>query len=641
MNQPKVERRLAAILAADVVGYSRLMGIDEAGTLNALKTHRRELIDPLVAARSGRIVKTMGDGLLIEFPSVVDAVQCAVELQDGMAARNAAIPVDKCIAFRIGINVGDVIIEDGDVYGDGVNIAARLEQLAEPGGVCVSRAAYEQIRDKLPFPFQDMGEHTVKNIARPIQVWRFGHDRATLLGNPDAVAPPTMEPRKQRRLSVAAAVAAGLLVVFGTGAFFWLGQSPASSVSSAQLPGIGTPRLSIAVMPLVNLSYDKDQDYLADALTEDLTADLSRINGSFVISSGSTGTYRGKTVEPRQVARELKVRYLLDGNVRKTGGDLHVSAQLTDGETGQQIWSERFVKRTGDMFAFQNEVTGRVARALNLELKDALSRQAARGHSGNVVAADFALRAWAELWTKPQTRATNDAALGLVAKALALDPSNSEALGSAAYAHARAALYSWGTSVHESLKLGVASGEKAMAIDPKNTDAMYALGILYRTSGDNFKAGEIFSQCLAQNRNHAPSYYQYGVTLSNLGRGKEALPWIERAFALSPRDPLRALWHQAVARVHITAGEDAEAVIAARQGIAANPDQPYNYASLAAAYAHLGQVDEAKRALADLQQRLPVATVHYLQRTLTGGNAQAIASFERYWIGLRKAGLPE
>jgi adenylate cyclase len=631
MGAEPVQRRLAAILAGDVAGYSRLMGADEVGTLTALKAHRTEAIDPKLARHNGRIVKTTGDGILIEFPSVVDAVQCAVEIQEDIRARNVAIGPEKRIEFRIGINVGDIIVEGADVFGDGVNIAARLEQLAEPGGICISRAAYEQVRDKLAFRFEDCGQQAVKNIARPIRVYRFSLEGVKS-------APPPQAARRRRRYATVAAVALALAVA---SAAVWVALPVFNSMSADRPPSLGTARLSIAVLPFANLSGDKDQDYFADALTEDVTADLSRITGSFVISRSTAATYKGQAADPKRVARELGVRYLLEGNVRKAGGEVRVNVQLIDGGSGQQIWAERYQKSAGDMHSFHNEVTGRVARALDLELKDVVSRRAARGVGGNLDAQDYALRAWAELWAKPQTKATNDAALDYVAKALALDPNNSDALGAASYAHVRASVFGWSASRTESIRLGLETGEKAIALDPKNTDAWYALGFLYRNNGEYGKALEYFRQCLALNRNHAPSYFQYGLILLFNGRAKEAVEWIERAFVLSPRDPLRAAWHGALARALMALGDDARAFEALHKGIAANPDFPLNYAILAAALAEQGRQAEAKAALAEFTRRQPGMSIARFRTVIGANDARAAKTLERIWSGLRKAGLPE
>ncbi len=638
MGAEPIQRRLAAILAGDVAGYSRLMGADEVGTLSALKAHRAEAIDPRLAQFNGRVVKTTGDGILIEFPSVVDAVQCAVAIQDAMRARNAGVSPEKRIEFRIGINVGDVIIEGGDVFGDGVNIAARLEQLAEPGGICVSRGAYEQVRDKLAFKFQDCGQQTVKNIARPIRVYRFAAEGVTvapLASVPEAAAAP---PRPRKRL---AAFAAAALLVAVAAAGTWFALPIFSSMGADRPPSLGTPRLSIAVLPFANLSGDRDQDYFADALTEDLTADLSRIAGSFVISRSTAATYRGQNAESKRIARELNVRYLLEGDVRRAGNDVRVNVRLVDGESGQQIWSERYQKSASDMYAFQSEVTGRIARALNLELKDASSRKAARKNAGNLDADDYALRAWAELWTKPQTRETNDAALVFVKKALAIDPANAEAYGVAAYAYARAAAYGWGFTRAEAIRLGIAAGEKAIALDPKNADALYGLAFNYTLAGDFQKSQSLTRQVIEINRNHAPAYFFYGNNLIRLGQPRDAISWIERAFALSPRDPLRSVFYSGIARARIAIGDDTLAIEAARQGIADNRDHPHNYAVLAAALAHLGRMDEAKAALREFQRVQPGMTVARYRQFTTSNEPAAMKTAARLITGLAKAGLPE
>src|ERR1700730_6395864 len=326
-------RRLAAILVADVAGYSRLMGADEGGTPARLKAHRREFVDPKIGEYSGRIVKTTGDGMLAEFPSVVDAVRCAAELQRAMIDREAGMPEDRRIRFRIGINLGDIIIDGDDIFGDGVNVAARLEALSDPGGICISRMVRDQIRDKLAYAFEDLGEQSVKNIARPVRVYAL---------RPKAVA-----------------------------------DLPASSVPPAPLisqPAV-VPHLSIVVLPFTNLSNDPEQLYFADGITEDLTTDLSRIADMFVISRNTAFTYRNKPVDTKQIGRELGVRYVLEGSVQRSGDHVRVNAQLIDAATDAHLWAERFYGDAGDLFALQDEITSRIAVALNLEL---ISAEAAR-----------------------------------------------------------------------------------------------------------------------------------------------------------------------------------------------------------------------------------------------------------------------
>ena len=328
-------RRLTAILVADVAGYSRLMEADEEGTHERLKTHFEQQVNPKIAGHRGRIVKTAGDGLLAEFASVVDAMRCAAEIQRGMIDRDVQMPEERRIRFRIGINLGDVIAEGEDIFGDGVNVAARLEALAEPGGICCSSTVHDQIRDRLPYPFDDLGEQSVKNIARPLRVYAMGAG---------AVA----------ALPVADTLGAEIGSISET--------SPAPVANSYTA---GAPRLSIVVLPFTNLSKDPEQKYFADGITEDLTTDLSRIGGSFVIARNTAFTYEGKPVDARQVGRELGVRYLLEGSVRRSGDRVRVNAQLVDAETGAHLWAERFDRQIGDLFDLQNEITGRIASTVD------------------------------------------------------------------------------------------------------------------------------------------------------------------------------------------------------------------------------------------------------------------------------------
>ena len=364
-------RRLTAILAADVAGYSRLMGSDEEGTHERLKGHLGQLVEPKIKEHRGHTVKNTGDGLLAEFPSVIDAVRCAVEVQRAMADRNAETPEDKRITFRIGVNLGDVIVEEHDIFGDGVNVAARLEGLAEPGGICISRVVRDQIRDKLPYPFEDRGEQSVKNIVRSVQVYALRPEAVAEL--PMSGAPIPL-PRRPVNL-VWAGIGIATALVLGVSAW-WLWPITASSPTS-MLAGVNTtsvaqpftvPRLSIVVLPFANLSSDPEQQYLADGITEDLTTDLSRISHMFVISRNTAFTYKDKPGNAKQIGRELRVRYVLEGSVRRSGNQVRVNAQLIDAETDAHLWAERFDRDLGDLFALQNDITRRIAMALSSEL---------------------------------------------------------------------------------------------------------------------------------------------------------------------------------------------------------------------------------------------------------------------------------
>ena len=632
----RTHRRLAAIVAADVAGFSRLVDENEEATLASLRAHRVEFIDPLVEAHGGRVANTAGDSLLLEFPSAVDALRFAIAFQEGMAKREAGVEPSRQIRFRAGVNVGDVITEGRDLLGSGVNVAARLEALAEPGGIILSRSARDQVRDQLKLALEDLGEVEVKNIARPVRAFRYAPERVQ-----------GMQPaRKRRGLAGWRPTVAGLSVVAaGLAGLAWFAdwQLP----SRSPLPGASAlietqaPRLSIAVLPFENLSGDPGQAYFADALTEDLTVDLSRISGSFVISRNTAASFADTDIDAREIARELGVRFLLEGTVRRGQNDVRVSVQLTDGETGQQVWSERYEKTARDMYTFQNEVTGRVARALNLELKDAMSRQAARGGMGDLAANDLALRAWAEIWTKPQKPETNAAGLNYARQALELDPDNVEALGVAAYAYARAATYGWGMALEEAVSKGLEVGQRAVELDPNNPDALYALGFLHYRMGDTRRSLELMRQCIELNRNHAPAYFFSGVNLLRLGDPQEAIEWIERAFALSPRDPLRSVWYGIIGRAEILLGEDERALATARKGIVANPRHPHNYAVLASGNANLGRMEEAASALHDLLDRQPELNLTTYRDQVAGTEPLAIRSYERLLAGLRAAGLPE
>ena len=439
-------RRLAAILAADVAGYSRLMGADEEGTYERLRAHRRGLVDPKIAEHSGRIVKSTGDGFLAEFSSVVDAVRCAAELQRSMLDRETGIPDDSRIRFRMGINLGDVIVEDDDIFGDGVNVAARLEALAEPGGICVSLMVRDQIRDRLPYALEDIGEQRVKNITRPVRAFAFRSEAIA-----DLPAP---------------------------------GGGPAISI---QLPPMA-PRLSIVVLPFANLSDDKDQQYFADGITEDLATDLSRIPDMLVISRNTAFTYRGKTVDTRQIGRELGVRYVLEGSVRRLKSQVRINVQLIDTETDVHLWAERFDCEADDLFATQSEITSRIAVALNLELVGTEARRS----TDHPDALEYILRGRAK-WSTP-SRENYAEAIRLFEKALALDPQSSDARSWLAGVLSARAIDQMSDSPKADLERAEVLVTEALAASPRSGLAHFAKGQVVRA-----QAG------LAQLRHPAPT----------------------------------------------------------------------------------------------------------------------------------------
>lgn len=392
-----MERKLVTNVCADVAGYSRLIGLDEEGTIARLRTHRQTLIDPAIARHGGRIVKSMGDGLLVEFASPVEAVRCTAELQLAMVTRESVVPRDRRIQFRIGINLGDVVAEDGDVLGDSVNIAVRLQTLADVGGICVARSVRDQVRDRLSMSFEDLGEHSVRNIARPIRCYRVLFDTYTADASPE----PTSS-----RLWLLSAVVTGLLLLGGAGIWFGMSQGVIGdgtapvATAAPELAG-GTvdtariaPRLSLVVLPFANLSDDPDEEYFADGLTEDLTTDLSHIDGSFVIARNSAFTYKNKAVDIRQIGRDLGVRYVLEGSVRRSGDLVRVNAQLIDAETGAHLWVERLDRARADLIEMQNDITAGIASTLRVRLIDIESRRSQRERPNNPDATDLAMRGW-------------------------------------------------------------------------------------------------------------------------------------------------------------------------------------------------------------------------------------------------------
>src|SRR5271170_2340263 len=442
MASEHVERKLAAIVAADVAGYSRLMAADEEGTLARLKAHRKALIDPKIAEHSGRIIKTTGDGMLVEFASVVDAVRCVVEIQRGMLERNADIPENKRIDFRVGINIGDVIVDGDDIYGDGVNVAARLESLAEPGGILVSGVVRDQVRDKLSFSFDDLGERNVKNIPRPVRAYRVNL-------SDDERPPPAAQGSGKLGLAgrpIAWIAAAVLLAIVGAGGSWYLlnANRTAPAASNAAAPSQAA-HLSIVVLPFTNLSGDPAQDYFADGITENLTTDLSRIRNSFVIARNTAFTFKGKNVDAKEIGKELGVRYVLEGSVQRDQNRVRVNAQLIDAQSGAHLWADRFEEDVSDLFKLQDQVVARLANSLGNELVRAEAEKGA--HSKNPDANDLVMRGWA-LINDPALFASKEkvnAARALFQQALAIDPNSAEAITGVAATYFREHLFGWGS----------------------------------------------------------------------------------------------------------------------------------------------------------------------------------------------------
>jgi len=591
-------RRLAAILAADVASYSRLMGADEEGTHERLKAHRRELVDPKIGEHSGRIVKTTGDGILAEFASVVDAVRCAAEVLRAMIDREAGLLEERVIRFRIGINLGDVIVEDDDIFGDGVNVAARLEGLAEPGGLCISRMVRDQIRDKLPYVFEDLGEQSVKNIARPVRVYALRAEAIADLPAPNVpVAPPVTPP----------AVA---------------------------------PRFSIVVLPFANLSNDPEQQYFADGITEDLTTNLSLIAGMLVISRNTAFTYQGKQVDTKQVGRELGVHYVLEGSVRRSGNQIRINAQLIDTETDAHLWAERFNGDTGDLFALQDEVTSRIAAALNTELVGA---EAARPvlHPD---ALDYILRGRATR-AKPPSRESYAEASDLYERALALDPQSVEAKSWLAIALTGRVL----DNVTDTAEADIVRAEHlaglALAAAPRSAHAHYAKGQVLRAQRRFAEAIPEYETVLAFDHNWVMAFFCLAQCNMYTGSIEETIPLTERAMRLSPREPHGGNFYAQIGLVHLLQSRTGEAVIWLERARSAIPARPLIRARLAAAYALNGEAGRAAVELAEARRLSGDDRYSSLARLRAVGNWEVPkirALYEAtYLAGLRLAGMPE
>jgi adenylate cyclase len=588
MSQERAERRLAAILAVDVVGYSRLMGKDEEGTLTALRSVRRELSDPKIKEHLGRIVKTMGDGLLVEFASVVGAVRCAVELQRAMSERNIAVPPSKRIEFRIGIHQGDIIVEDGDIFGDGVNLAARMESLAEPGGICVSRTVRDEVRDKVSIAFDDMGEQHVKNIARPVRVFAV------------------------RRSETAA---------------------EALVAEKALLPLPEKP--SIAVLPFQNMSGDPEQEYFADGVVDDITAALCRVRDFFVIARNSAFTYKGRAVPIPQVSRELGVRYLIEGSVRRAGNRVRITAQLIDGPSGNHLWADRYEGAMTDIFDLQDRITEAVVGAIQPSVRSAEIERARRKRPESLDAYDLVLRAYPDVWSLD--RAANARALKLLEQALAIEPDYPLALSLAAWCRAQQVVYSWAAEPARPREEAVRLAEAAAAAGAEDPTILTVLGATYSIVGNLALAGRLLERALSLDPNSAWACNRSGWLHAYLGHADTSIEHFERALRLSPFDPLNFNAYVGMGAAHFVAGRLSEAALWQERGLIEKPGATWIYRNLVAIHALLGRDAEAKAGLAKLLAEYPDLTIAKIAAAIPFSPAMQ----ERWAEGLRKVGMPE
>jgi TolB-like protein/class 3 adenylate cyclase len=577
-------RRLTAILAADVAGYSRLMGADEEGTHERLKVHRVALVDPNIAEHHGRIVKTTGDGLLVEFPSVVDAVRCAVDVQRGMVEQNAAIPADERIEFRIGINLGDVIAEGGDIFGDGVNIAARLEALAEPGGICVSRVVRDQVRDKLDFSFEDMGEQQVKNIARPVHVWRIR------LGAKPAVSAPLALPDKP----------------------------------------------SLAVLPFQNMTGDPEQGYFVDGVVEEITTAISRLPWLFVIARNSSFTYKGRAVDVKQVARELGVRYVLEGSVRKGGDKVRITGQLIDTASGAHIWSDRFDGALDDIFELQDQVASSVAGAIEPKLIRAEMERARRKPTNSLGAYDVYLRALAEF--HKVTREGYVEAIRLLEAGLELDPAYAPAAALLGYIGMIAVAQGWLPS--DEAEKSVQNARQAARIGKDDPETLCMAGVILSTIGAEQDTGaSLIDRALMLNPNSAHAWDRKGWAEAMRNNPEVAIEAFHRAMRLSPLDPIGYHFTGGLGLAYFVAERYDDAMAWIDRSLREEARWMPVLRLKVALCGYLDRPADAEEWLSRLLDVHPGLTLKVAEAFLARAFPHAAGS--RYLEGLRKAGMPE
>lgn len=584
-----LERRLTAILAADVAGYSRLMGADETGTLERMKSLHSELVRPKVTERKGRIVKLMGDGLLAEFPSVVEAVCCAVDIQQGTVRREAELPDELRIRLRIGVNLGDIIVEGSDLYGDGVNVASRLEGLAEPGGICISGAAFDAVDGKVDLPFEDIGAQQMKNIAKPVRVYRLAAQSQ---------------------------------------------HEVASVQTGASLPPPDKP--SIAVLPFTNMSGDSEQDYFVDGITEDIITALSRLHWFFVISRNTSFTYRGVSIEAKRVGSELGVRYVLEGSVRKAGDKVRITAQLIDASVDHHLWAERYDRHLEDIFAVQDEIAERIIGSVAPGILAAEMRRAQRKEVETLDAWDRIMRAH---WHLARfTMEDNGEARRLLTEAAQIEPNSALALSDLAMIHAWDGVWGWGISRDQSLAAAAEAAQRAVAVDEGNAWGHIALGLVDLFSWRFDESVRRLERAIELSPNDPSAHGYLGLTHALCGDYEAATRELDAAMRLSPRDPFLAVWCMSRAVAAFTAGTYEEAVDWAGKSIEENPRFAGAHRVLTASLSQLGRLEEAKAALEGLLRQMPGLTIKATHQQVPMKRREDL---QRYLDGLREAGLPE
>jgi adenylate cyclase len=588
-----MERRLAAVLAADIAGYSRLMGRDEERTLAGLKSFRKTLVDPSISSHRGRIVKTTGDGMLVEFASAVDAARCAVEVQRGVAAQNVGVPQDVRIEFRIGIHVGDIIIDDNDIFGDGVNIAARLEGLAEPGGVCISDDAHRQIRGKIDISFDDIGEQSLKNIAEPMRAWHM-------------------------RLASEAAPAVR------------------SSPSPTRVQDLALPdKPSIVVLPFDNMSAEPGQEYLADGIVEAITAALSCIRSFFVIARSSAFTYKGRATNARDIGRELGVAYLLEGSVQKAGTRLRIIVQLIETEGGAHVWSSRFDGAIDEFFDLEDRITEQVAGALQPSIRIAEIERSRRKRPQDLGSYDYTMRSMPHVWALEKQESAK--ALELLEKALAIDPEYPLALSLAGWCHAQRSVYNWSDNIAQSQAMARSLAERAAEMSGDDSIILAVLGAVHTFVRNHGTARVLLERAVALDPNAAWAWGRLGWLENYADQPKKAIENFERALRLSPIDPMNFNNYAGIGSAHEVAQEYDDAAAFYRRALQERPNASWIYRNLATALSGAGRIEEAKQAFSEMMRSYPDLTISKYKNAMVFSPAV----LNRMAENLRKLGLPE
>ena len=636
-------RKLAAILVADVVGYSRLAGADEDRTLARLRGLRSDLIDPAIAAHHGRIVKRTGDGSIIEFRSVVDAVRCAIEIQNGLIERNAGVPEDRRIEFRVGIHVGDVVEEsDGDLMGDGVNIAARLEGIAKPGAICLSEDAYRQVSGRLEMEVTDLGPTQLKNIDRQIRAYSL---QVGVAAKPKpATSAPTSQKKRFGRARLAAALAA-LMVVIAASALWFLGANRPASVA-LKAPAEAA-RLSIVVMPFANLSGDPGQDYLVDALTDELTTSLARLRYTFVIARNTAMTFKGKPVDAKAIGKDLSVRYVLEGSVQPSGDRMRVNAQLIDAGSGAHLWAEQFDTPRADLLQTQDAIVTHLTRALDFQLTQAEAARLKRTPAANRDAEDLALRCTAGQWRAGGIGKEAEAAYALCEQALAIDPNNVRALLGLGEKFFKLAQTGVSSDPKGDLERADELASKALALEP---DWAWPHSLKADILGWQTRYQESvaeFERALALDPSDVYAALDLGWDYARFGEFDKSVEYFDKAIRASPSDPALPHFYGGKAYANFGLKRYDQAIDWARQAIAINPNYvQYIHATLVAALALTGHDAEAREALQRylaLPSTGPLRTIAAWKAYLSaqGGDPARVEANERAYDGLRKAGMPE